>query len=266
MKIIHISDLHYGATKNRTELLVNKIIDYYKDESEKPLIINSGDLVEDGKKWQMSGCKKILNRLIENEFEMLICPGNHDIKNNGYLPIPRGLKRFNLYFKGLLPKNSNLFGQEDNNLLDYPIVHKYNQYYFIGLDSNEKQRGLGAKGELGSSQLRELNEIISDIKESDANAKIIVYLHHHPFRYNINLPWLFDYDNMKLIKRKQFLEAVRGKIDVLLFGHAHWYDRLSEKEKQYDISLIQLCAHSTHKRDDIEFTEIDLKDYSVKRI
>lgn len=266
MNIIHISDLHYGATGEKTEKLVDKIINHYKEIEVKPLIINTGDLVEDGKKWQMRKCKKILNRLIDEGFEMLICPGNHDIKNNGYLPIIKGLKRFDEYFAELLPANSNFYGHEDNNLLDFPIVNNYNEFYFIGLDSNEKQRGIGAKGELGSAQLRELNETIEEIRIANLRAKIIVYLHHNPFRYNINLPWLFDYENMKLIKRKQFLETIKGKIDVLLFGHAHWYDRLVNDEKKYGISLIQLGADSTHKKDKVRFTEIDLLNYSVKRI
>lgn len=264
MKIIHISDLHYGATGHKVKMLVEKIINFYSSHEIKPLIINSGDLVEDGKKEQMYSCRKHLQKLIDAGFEMLICPGNHDLKKfHSSIPIINGARRFENYFNSLLPNGRNYFGENDNNLNDFPIVHTYGNNYFIGLDSNEKQRGSGAKGELGSDQLDDLKNLIEQIKNEDENSKIIVYLHHHPFKYRINLPGPFDYDNMKLLDRVDLLQIIKGNIDVLLFGHVHKYERFTDEENELNIPIIQLCANSTHGNS-LQFSEIDLEKNSIE--
>jgi len=107
--------------------------------------------------------RQLLNPLVENNFKLLICPGNHDLKAFGIGPVITGRHRFNNYFKDLLPKGINYYGDEDNNFYDFPIVHKIKNHYFIGLDSMEAEVGPGTTGELGEDQLQELKEILEEI-------------------------------------------------------------------------------------------------------
>lgn len=267
MKIIHISDLHYGATGNRVTKLVDKIISHYAGIVQKPLIINSGDLVEDGKKSQMNSCKKLMQKLKDAGFEMLICPGNHDLKKfHSSIPIIRGLKRFDSYFRSLLPKETNFYGENDSNLRDYPLVNQFGHYFFVGLNSNERRKGPGAKGELGSVQRQELKEALDDIYEIDTEAKIIIYLHHYPFKFKLELPGPFDEDNMRLVDKKKFLKLIKNRVHGLFFGHVHKYQRFTDEESKLGINIIQCDAKATHSRNDIKFSEINLESCEIQRI
>jgi len=267
MKIIHISDLHYDGKSSKTRKLVDKIIGHYKNQSNKPLIINSGDLIENGGKKQLYGCKKHMKKLIDNGFEMLLCPGNHDIRKiKGAVKTSRGLKRFDSYYRELLPSHSNFMGEEDNNLTDFPITHKYENFFFIGLNSNKRKEPITPGGRLGSNQLRELDEIITEIHEEFEEAKIIIYLHHHPFEYNINIRNVIHFEQMQLIDRDDLHNIIKNRVETILFGHAHWDERLSDEEAKYGLKLAQLSADCTHDGSNITFNEIDLSSFSVDRI
>jgi predicted phosphodiesterase len=174
------------------------------------------------------------------------------MKIKGIGPIIRGRKRFNAFFKSLLPTN-NYYGEEDNNLLDFPLVHKFDNHFFIGLDSLAEGSGVFANGNLGYSQLDELEETLSDIRSEHSDAKIIIYLHNNPFKFG------FKYEKMKLLDAKKFLKIITG-VDVLLFGHLHRNKRYVEEEQKYDINCIQLTGASTFPRSEsykVEWIELD---------
>ncbi len=156
--------------------------------------------------------------------------------------------------------------KNDSNLRDYPLVNQYGRYFFVGLNSNGRRKGPGAKGELGSVQRRELEEALDDIYETDTDAKIIVYLHHYPFKFRLDLPGPFDEDNMRLVDKKKFLKLIKNRIHGLLFGHVHKYKRCTDKETTLGINIIQCDAKATHNGDDITFSEINLETYEVQRI
>lgn len=256
MKIVHISDLHYPKTETHTEQLVSRLIDYYSTEIIKPVVVISGDILHSStRKTNFKEAKGILAELQSYGFHMLICPGNHDLKVEGVAPVMVGRTRFNNYFKGLLPKGFNYFGEEDNNLLDFPIVHQFDNHFFIGLDTLAQENGIGATGELGNEQLEELNEIIVELRDQFEQPKIIVYLHHHPLRFT------FRPELMKLKDKDDFLDIIRG-IDALLFGHLHHNERFHEDETKYDINCIQLSGGSTHHKQ-VNWTEIDTISYQV---
>lgn len=256
MKIVHISDLHYPKTGENTAVLIQHIIQYYKDANIKPIIVISGDILHSStRKTNFREVKSLLQKFKAEGFHLLICPGNHDLKAEGIAPIFIGRKRFDNYFRSLLPQGFNYFGEEDNNLIDFPIVHQFDDHFFIGLDTLAEENFIGAAGELGKEQIQELKEIVEELKEQFDKPIITVYLHHHPLKFN------FRPELMKLKDKEPFLEAIRG-INVLLFGHLHHNQRFTVDEAKYDINCIQLSGGSTHGLR-IDWTEIDTETYET---
>jgi predicted MPP superfamily phosphohydrolase len=261
MKIIHISDLHYGSNllnsqviHKSTTKLVKKIIAHYSGENIKPLIVLTGDILASSfRKKKSRSARSKLKRLIADGFEILICPGNHDIKDSGIGPTLGGRKKFNKIFKRLLPTGRNVNGDDKNTFYHFPLVHNFEGYHFIGLDSMKAQNLTGAKGELGTNQLNKLKDIIADIKEANNDNEIIIYLHHSPFAPN----------DLELIDKRAFLDSITG-VNALLFGHHHINKRYEEKEEEYDINCIVNSGNSTASN--LHWTEINTEDYSANFI
>lgn len=258
MKIIHISDLHYGKFYG-TDNLINHIISHYQSERIKPKIVLSGDLVDSSlDKKDMGELKVKLLKLVNHNFALMICPGNHDLKREGATGNPkRNIKVFNKYFKDLLPQGVNYKGEEDNDLLDYPIIHQFDDHFFIGLNSMEG-KPLLTRGKLGKNQLAELKNDLARIRKEYEDPKIIVYLHNNPFSFDYKYKWL------KLVDRKEFRQIVKN-VNILLSGHWHSNKRYTTEEHQYNINVIQVTGAST-AYDFISWTEIDTLDYSVRPI
>jgi len=259
VKFLHISDIHYPDTEENFATLVQKIIEHYKRNKNKPPVVLTGDVLHSStRKRYFKEARDILQRLPDNGFPLMLCPGNHDLKAFGIGPVITGRHRFNNYFKDLLPKGKNFYGEEDNNFYDFPLVHKFRNHYFIGLDSMEAEVGPGTTGEQGQDQLQELQEILAEIRSKEKNPVIIVYLHHHPLKINYR-PRL-----LRLKDKKEFLQIIKG-VNVLLFGHLHFMERFPKDEKRLNIDVIHLTGGSAYGRF-IDWIEIDTKDFSVKRI
>lgn len=232
MKIVHLSDLHIGRGSNfdNTRILLKGIVKRYERKKEKPAILITGDITDDGRREQYEMARDLLdNEIPQKAYPVFLCPGNHDFGWNGVMAKAENIERYQKY---LSPD------------VNFPVLTTIGNCHFIGLDSMEDERdGLdrfGAEGEIGERQLCVLNYQIETIRETSPKDKIIVYLHHHPFYYNFFLR-LKDADNLK--------EVVRDRIDVLLFGHKHVEKRFnnsnSDKERKYGISLIVTSKKST---------------------
>ena len=259
MKIIHISDLHYPDSGENPIFLIKKIIKHYSRVKQKPLVILTGDIVDTTtRKRYFKEAKMFLEELINKGFKLLICPGNHDLKAFGAAPIISGRIRFDNYFKSLLPKGYNYYGDEDNNFFDFPMVNKFSNHYFIGLDSMAAEWGPGTTGELGDEQLTELKEILEEIRSNEKNPIITVYLHHHPLKFTYR-PRL-----LRLKDKKKLLTTIKG-INILLFGHIHFNERFSNDEKKYDINCIFLTGGSAYGKN-VDWTEIDTRGFKTKLI
>lgn len=274
MKIIHFSDLQYQASerKDRIDKFINKIINHYLDTTEKPLIIYTGDLVEDALKSEMIAHRTQLQKFVDAGFEMLICPGNHDQKKNGFKVQFNdfNLTMFSNIFSDLLPQGKHFYSEDDNNLLSWPLVHHYGAYFFVGLNSNEgMHNNYSACGKIKRRQRYNLNKALNDIKKVDNNAKIVVYLHHEPFKYTIStgVPGPWDYQFMKLKRRGKLLKILKGRVNVLLFGHNHRFDRKKASEQKWEIDLALRNAGAIMNIADNKFAEIDLaNDFTLKHI
>ncbi len=226
MKIIHLSDLHIGRWNNyeKSEVLIKKIRSRYISEIEKPAIVITGDIVIDGLRSQFLEAKFLIDNL--TDYEILLCPGNHEMGRSGVTVEPDNINKYEKYLK---------------ESIDFPVLKKIKDCHFISLNSlegeMEKEDNTRADGYCGKDQLDNLNNQIKNIKNNNPNDKIIVYLHHHPFIYN---------NYLKLKDADKLLDVIKGKINILLFGHKHIEKRLIEEENKYGINIIFASGKSNN--------------------
>lgn len=268
MKVIHISDLHYPKTGDKTELLVEGIINHYTNIDLKPIIIITGDILDtpSANDNNYKEAKEVLLRLKTAGFKILLTVGNHDVKKDGikkrrFIDVYK--KKYNSYFQDLLCEGHNHLNNT-NDLLTFPIVHRFNNYFFLGLDSMSKQRkyAKAARGLIGNNQLSTLKSHLKEIKANNPLAKIIIYLHHNPMEYFI-ISQLHTWGT-KLKDRAQLISAING-VDALFFGHIHYNKRYSKQENKHAIRIIQLSGGSTHG-DTVDWIEVDLENFETSQI
>lgn len=246
-KILHLSDLHIGASKKESQYLkkiVDKIMDNYSEE--KLSILITGDIVDDGQRKQYARVAELLKRLFDHpNFDVWPVPGNHDYGWNG---IHAERQRFE-YFKSAFYKLENVA---------YPHVKVDSAgHVFIGLNSMKAEcdywDGLLADGELGSHQIHNVSGILNTFDNltpsNRKKVKVIVHLHHHPFLYPDDT-WIeegIEKVGHWLKDGKGLMGVLAGRIDILIFGHEHRHLDFSNTNisKQYQIPYILSCGKST---------------------
>ncbi|MGB5684337.1 MAG: hypothetical protein WBM35_00885 [Candidatus Electrothrix sp.] len=62
--------------------------------------------------------------------------------------------------------------------------------------------------------------LANDREVTDAE-KIVVYMHHRPFYFSHLKSGIFPATGLFLQDRKELKKIIKGKIDMLLFGHRH---------------------------------------------
>jgi len=255
MKLIHLSDLHIGRSHNfeNATIFFKRLEVKYRHDEEKPIIVITGDMTDDGSRDQFRQMRELLDIYGAKGYQFFLCPGNHDMGWNGIWAKSDNITRYGIYLA------------QD---IDFPVVTRIGNCHFITVDSMEDEKGVfdqfGSEGEIGARQMYDLHLEISAIEEKFPNDQIIVFLHHHPFRYE-----LFR----QLKDSADFKEVIRRRIDILLFGHKHVESRFPEQEREYQIKLILASKKTT----DIEkgtlgdtmgypvfrFLEIDLETLAI---
>ncbi len=143
MKIIHISDLHKTSSffiKEWGNMLIDQV-----NKINPELLIISGDITDNGYYFEYEEVVEYLNAFkIEN---MIIVPGNHDARNEGYLI-------FEKFFKTRYPQFEN------------------NEIIVLGLDSSEPDLD---DGHIGRSHYKDIE---NSFKGKNNKIKAIT-LHHH---------------------------------------------------------------------------------------
>ena len=182
MRILHISDLHIGQEADvdrwkKAEKIVRETIREWGDDDDKPLVLITGDVVDDGTEIEFIEARRILSPLHRAGFQVAPLPGNHDYGWNG---AHAEEKRFKLFKKYLLGIESRVtypdvpYADDDASLITLNSMYAETGFW----------DGLLADGELGNRQLDELDELITVLRdERKKSHKIVVALHHHPFRF-----------------------------------------------------------------------------------
>jgi 3',5'-cyclic AMP phosphodiesterase CpdA len=250
MKFLHISDLHISGNiklNNREEKLLKKIKDKYPDH----YLILTGDITDDGKIEQYKNAYKLLKPFKNKIF---ICPGNHDFGAKGNFYSRERAKRFDNLLMDKLNQGGNFY---DNN---QPVINVLSEddikVMIISLDSNlETEHVLDtACGKVGRKQRNYLDQVLSD--EDNLSMKKIVLLHHHPFLHG------FKNIVLKLKDAKKFRKVIRNRVDVVMYGHKHRYEKVRKKD-----GLIYLASDNSgnsFKVRELSITNEDLKIKDLK--
>ena len=88
MRILHISDLHIGREDKvgrwkQAEKIVRETIREWGGDDDKPLVLITGDVVDDGAEVEFVEARRILRPLHRAGFQVAPLPGNHDYGWNG---------------------------------------------------------------------------------------------------------------------------------------------------------------------------------------
>ena len=187
-KIVHISDLHFGAA----DALVAERLAESIDEMRPDLVVVSGDLTQRARRSQFREARAFLDRL---EFPQLIVPGNHDVP---------------LY---------NVVGRFANPLENYRryITSDLEPFYLdeeLAVAGVNTARSLTIKGgRISRSQIEKIRSQMCEI--GDKALKVVVT--HHPFDV------AEDEDEGSIVGRAELaMPAIAScGADVFLSGHMH---------------------------------------------
>ncbi len=191
MKIIHLSDLHFGTQE---EVLLNSLLTAIKTINP-DLIIVSGDFTQLGSDDEFSMAKDFLLSLPAPCFSV---PGNHDVP------------AMNLYERFFKPYDD--YKKYINH--DLCPVLENDMALIAGI--NTARRFLPhwnwANGAVSGAQIEMLNKVF---KDGFKKWKICVL--HHPIHKVQDLPI-----DVTVFGRKRALQCLRNlKVDLILTGHVH---------------------------------------------
>ena len=247
LKFLPIPDRHWhsDSRNNGPQLLHQAALDKrFRDH----IILEPGDVTDDG---HVAQYERVREAMESWKGRWFFCPGNHDYGIAGVFYDPVRALRFDEMLS--LP-----FAQGGSfNGLNLPVVNLIqdgkDKVLIIALDSNLETESPWdfACGEIGQPQLDGLSRVL---REAPEDAVKIVMMHHHP--------WMHWHPFMRLLDANKLLNRLKGKVDVLLFGHRHvageWYGR-------WGIPLT-LAAPSTPQAGWFNEITIEGKAISVRKI
>jgi len=207
-KIIHFSDIHIGHNEmyQRFQDVIRNLV-LIKQPPKNYVIVITGDIVDEASKENYRMAKECLDMLTNQGYQVLVVPGNHDY-GSGNFANKKWVGQFKKQFFGSVK-------------IEYPKLDIIDGCAFIGLDSMAEELGtvdrIGASGELGEKQLKKLDAQLASKKVQDC-AKIVVYMHHHPFD---PIPQHILKDAKELSEVLVKYNSGKYKIHALLFGHLH---------------------------------------------
>ncbi|MCW5982889.1 MAG: metallophosphoesterase [Bryobacteraceae bacterium] len=186
-RIVHISDLHFGAHDHRAIEPLRASIATYNPH----LVACSGDLTMNAEGREFRQAREFLDRL---PGALLVVPGNHDMPF--FNPLRRLWTRLNLYKKIITPDLAPFFQDEEIAI--------------AGVNTARVLRVRG--GSISDAQVEELLERFHSVPPR--LTRILVT--HHPF----DLPE--EFRARELVKEaKAALGRMQCCVDLLLAGHMH---------------------------------------------
>ncbi len=227
MKIIQISDLHFGM--NQTE-----IIEYFLEDlaSIKPdVIIISGDLTQRATEEHYQLFQKFLKLL--PVAQVLIVPGNHDIPM--YNPIERLLYPFSRYKEFVSPQLESSYMNKEVNILGVNSATPYKV----------------KDGRLGERTIKRIKNHFS----ATDNQLNILFFHH-----NLNY---FSGMHHPLNNAEEFIEYLKeSPIHIVCTGHLHYATlKLITKNHQGQCAILHagslLCERTKDGKNSYYLIESD---------
>jgi 3',5'-cyclic AMP phosphodiesterase CpdA len=187
-RIVHLSDLHFGAL---TPALCEPLLGFI-EKADPDVVVISGDITQRARQSQFQKASEFIERI---KFPKLIVPGNHDI------PL------WNVFHRFFRPLDEYRAAINEN----LEPTYSDQRLFIAGMNS---ARSLEWKeGRISKKQMRRIEALFKKIDEQ--TFKIIVL--HHP---------LIDCvagNNVQVVKRAdEFLDVMlRIGVDMVLTGHLH---------------------------------------------
>lgn len=196
MRIIHISDLHFGMHNPAIIEPFLEDIALLKPE----IIIISGDLTQRARPEQYQQLSEFLQRLI---VPLLIVPGNHDIPLHN--PFARFLNPFKLYADSISPQLEATFSNKEVNILGINSATPYKI----------------KDGILSHKALRRINNYFSS-----TSGQLNILFFHHNLKY-------FSGMHHPLNNAEEFIRYLKeSPIHIVCTGHLHYANvHLIDKNK-----------------------------------
>ncbi len=209
--IISISDLH---NHHHCQARLDYIREQYPDD----YLLVTGDLTQNGDEWEYRAIQSQLRYWIDRG-RLLAAPGNHDARNAGILWWRReGIKTFDATFR------TSFFG------LNKPAVTEFvrDRFVVIRLDSNcENWNWALACGRVGFYQRYCLSNMLE--MYGVLGWTRLVALHHHPFDRGFG---------RALLDSKEFMTVLKGRCEILCFGHKHIQERCTQAQEEHHIPRV----------------------------
>jgi 3',5'-cyclic AMP phosphodiesterase CpdA len=191
-RLIHLSDLHFGAHDPRLVEAVERKI----DEAKPDLVVISGDFTQRARTEQFQEASRFLERLRDAGHEVLAVPGNHDV------PLYDVLRRF-------LSPLTRYMRYIDDTLCPMQEIPGAT---VLGINT---ARSLTFKdGRINADQMRFIRETFD---RTDPKAMRILVTHHPLFALQVGESMTSAVGRSELA-----LDAVgEAGVDMLLAGHNH---------------------------------------------
>ena len=240
-RLIHLSDLHFGAHDLR---LVDAVAERI-DEEKPDLVVISGDFTQRARTEQFKEACEFLERLREAGHDVLAVPGNHDV------PLYDVFRRF-------LSPLTRYKRYIDDTLCP---VHELAGVTVVGI--NTARSLTFSDGRINEEQMKFIRETFG---RSDANALRVLVTHHPLFA----LPVGETGEVKRAVGRNELAldAAAESGVDMLLAGHHHTASTHSARDlvtRAGPALVVQAgTATSVRLRDEEQsFNRIDIQGNSV---
>jgi 3',5'-cyclic AMP phosphodiesterase CpdA len=191
-RLIHLSDLHFGAHDPRLVEAVERKV----DETQPDLVVVSGDFTQRARTEQFQEACRFLERLRDSGHEVLAVPGNHDV------PLYDVFRRF-------LSPLTRYMRYIDDTLC--PLI-EVSGATLLGINT---ARSLTFKdGRISEEQMAFIRQTFD---RTDPNATRILVTHHPLFALKVR-----DAVTRAVGRNELALDAIgEAGVDMLLAGHNH---------------------------------------------
>jgi 3',5'-cyclic AMP phosphodiesterase CpdA len=238
-RLVHLSDLHFGAHDPRLVEAVERSVDELKPD----LVVVSGDFTQRAKTEEFEEACRFLERLRDGGHEVLGVPGNHDV------PLYDVLRRF-------MSPLTRYKRYIDDVLCP---VHELRGATVLGINT---ARSLTFKdGRINAEQVEFIRDTFA---RSDSESVRVLVTHHPLFALTVG-----DDVQSAIGRQDMALDAVEeAGVDVLLAGHNHHASVNSARDlvtRAGGALVVQAgTATSTRVRDqDQSFNLVDITEEQV---
>jgi len=238
-RLVHLSDLHFGAHDDRLVKAVGRVVDQLKPD----LVVISGDFTQRARTEQFSEACQFLGQLRDHGHEVLGVPGNHDV------PLYDVLRRF-------LSPLTRYRRFIDENLCPFFEIPGL---AVLGINT---ARSLTFKdGRINRDQVAFVRETFA---RTPAQSVRVLVTHHPLFALKVG-----DEVERAIGRQEMALDAIEESgVDLLLAGHAHHASSQDASDfvtRAGGVLVIQAgTATSTRVREQEQsFNVIDLNDGDV---